>query len=78
MGSGGPLPGPESGLLSNTQKCIVRRDTLADKAGDFIGKGRPGGEQQGHGTQQNAVPQGSQSWVLCNEVCFQVVSGPSL
>ena len=29
---GGPLPGPETGLLSNTQKWIVRRDICADKA----------------------------------------------
>ena len=42
---GGPLPGPETGLLSNTQKRIVRGDTCADKARDFIGKGHPGGEQ---------------------------------
>ena len=38
----GPLPGPESGLLSNTQKWIVWRDTCADKARDFTGKGTPG------------------------------------
>ena len=42
---GGLLPGPETGLLSNTWKWIVRGDTCADKARDFIGKGRPGGEQ---------------------------------
>ena len=42
---GGPLPGPETGFLSNTQKWIVWGDTCADKARDFIGKGRPGGEQ---------------------------------
>ena len=35
----------ETGLLSNTQKCIVRGDTCADKARDFFGKGHPGGEQ---------------------------------
>ena len=29
------------------------RDTCADKARDFIGKGHPGGEQQGKGTQEN-------------------------
>ena len=40
-----PLPGPKSGLLSNTQRWIVRGDTCADKVKDFIGKGRPGGEQ---------------------------------
>ena len=49
----GPLPGPETGLLSNTQKRIVRGDTCADKARDFIGKGRLGREQQGKGTQEN-------------------------
>ena len=50
---GGPLPGPETGLLSNTRKWIVRGDTCADKARDFIGKGHPGGEQEGKGTQEN-------------------------
>ena len=40
-------------VLSNTQKWIVRGDTSADKARDFIGKGHPGGEQQGKGTQEN-------------------------
>ena len=38
---GGPLSGPESGLLSNTQKWIAQGDTHADKARDFIGKGSP-------------------------------------
>ena len=37
---GGPLPGPETVLLSNTRKWIVRGDTRADKARDFIGKGQ--------------------------------------
>ena len=41
----GPLPGSETGLLSNPRKGIVRGDTCADKARDFIGKGHPGGEQ---------------------------------
>ena len=43
---GGPLPGPECGLLSDTQKSVVRGDTRADKARGCAGKGRPGGEQQ--------------------------------
>ena len=42
---GGPLPGPETGLLSNTWKWIVWGDTCANKARDFTGKGHPGGEQ---------------------------------
>ena len=50
---GEPLPGPETGLLSNIQKWIVGGDTCADKAWDSIGKGRPGGEQEGKGTQEN-------------------------
>ena len=35
---GRPLPGPKTGLLSNTWKSIVQGDTCADKT-DFIGKG---------------------------------------
>ena len=42
---GGPLPGPETGLLSITRKWTVGGDTCADKARDFIVKGHPGGEQ---------------------------------
>ena len=42
---GRTLPGPESGLLSDTQEWIVHGDTCADKARDFIGKGHAGGEQ---------------------------------
>ena len=50
---GGPLPGSQTGLLSNTWKWIVQGDTFADKARDFIGKGHPGGGQEGKGTQEN-------------------------
>ena len=49
----GHLPGPESGLLSNTGKWIVWGDTCADKARDFIGKGQLGGEQEGEGAQES-------------------------
>ena len=45
LDEGGLLPGPENGLLSNTQKWIVQGDTYADKARDFIGKGCLAGEQ---------------------------------
>ena len=50
---GGPLPGPESGLLSNTRKWIVREDTRADRTRDSIGKGCLGGEKEGQGTQED-------------------------
>ena len=51
---GGPLPCPESGLLSNTRKWIVWGDTRADRARDFIGKEPLGGEQEGKGTQEDS------------------------
>ena len=51
---GRPLPGPETGLLSNTWKWIVWGDTCADKARDFIRKGHLGREQEGEGTQGNS------------------------
>ena len=41
---GGPIPGPKTGLLSNTWKWIVGGDTCANKAKDFVGKEHPGGE----------------------------------
>ena len=49
----GPLPGPESELLSNIWKRTVRGDTHADKARDFSGKGHLDGEQAGKGMLEN-------------------------
>ena len=40
----------------------MSKETCADKARDFIGKGHPGGEQQGKGTQEN-----------CSAMCFMVM-----
>ena len=72
---GGPLPGPESGLLSNTRKWIVWGDTRADKARDFIEKGLPGGEQQGKGTQENCFA----TWLAVSGfMVMGLVSGLSL
>ena len=77
-GKGTPLPGPETGLLSNTQKRIVEGDTCADKARDFIGKGRPGGEQEGKGTQENcSVPWLAVSGFYGNGISFPVVFSQS-
>ena len=75
---GGPLPGSKSGLLSNTQKWIVRGDTRANKARDFIGKGRQGREQGDKGTQENC----SAMWLavsgfMLTGLAFWVVSGQS-
>ena len=47
----------------------------ADKARDFIGKGRPGGEQGGKGTQEN----GSATWLAVSRfMVMGFVSGLSL
>ena len=61
---GGPLPGPETGLLSNTRKWIVRGDTCADKARDFIGKGTRAESRRLREPRRTALPRGSHSWVL--------------
>ena len=71
---GGPLRGPKPGLLSNTLKLIVWADTCADKARDFIGKGHPGGEQEGKGTQENS----STSSAVSGFMVVGLVSGLSL
>ena len=62
MQEAGLLPGPENGLLTNTQKLIVQGDTCADKTGDFIRKGRLGREQQDEGTQENS----SATWLTAS------------
>ena len=72
---GGPLPGPETRLLSNTQKWIVWEDTCADKARGFIGKGHPGGEQQGKGTHENCFAKQLAIWGI---MVMGLVSGLSL
>ena len=70
----GPLPGPKSGLLSNTQKWTVQGDTRADEARDFIGKEHPGGEQQGRGIQENS----SATWLTVSGfMVMRLVSGLS-
>ena len=72
---GGPLPGPETRLLSNTQKWIVWEDTCADKARGFIGKGHPGGEQQGKGTHENCF---AMQLAILSIMVMGLVSGLSL
>ena len=72
---GRPLPGSESMLLSNTRKWIVRGDTCADKARDFIGKGSLGRQQEGKGTQENC----SATWLtVLGFMVMGLVSGLSL
>ena len=61
---GGPLPGPETGLLSNTRKWIVRGDTSAGKARDFMGKGTRVESSRVREPRRTALPHGLQSRVL--------------
>ena len=49
---GGPLPGPETGLLSNTRKWIVRGDTCWQSK-RFYWERAPGWRAVGKGTQEN-------------------------
>ena len=69
------LSSAQMGLLSNIQKWIVQGDTCADKAGDFIGKGRLGGEQQAKGPQEDC----SATWLTVSDfMVMGLVSGLSL
>ena len=73
-----PLPGSESGLLSNTRKWIVQGDTHADEARDFIGGGAP---------RQRPGREGNPGGLLCQiahslefyggRISFRIVSGES-
>ena len=49
---GGPLPGPKTGLLSNTWKWIVRGDTCWQSK-RFYWERAPGWREVGKGTQEN-------------------------
>ena len=71
----GPFTGPETGLLSTTQKGIVQGATCVDKARDFIGRGHPSGEQEGEGTQENCFA----TWLsVSGFMVMGLVSGWSL
>ena len=61
---GGRLPGPEGGLLSSAGQGIVRGDTLADRAGDFIEAGHPGESSRVKEPRRTVLPRRSRSWVL--------------
>ena len=59
----------------------LSEETRAYKAGDFIGKGHPAGEQEGKGTPENLQPCKPLCRVACRlrfygiEISFQIVSG---
>ena len=61
---GRPLPGPECGFLSNTQKWIVQGDTRANKARDCIEKVYPVESSSVRETRKTALPCGSLPQIL--------------
>ena len=59
---GGPLPGPETGLLSLGNE--LSEETHADKARDFIGKGTRVESRRVRELRRTALLRGSKSRVL--------------
>ena len=59
-----PLPGPESGLLSNTQKWNVTRDTGADRARGLLERGTWVGGSRAREPRRAAPPRGSSFMVM--------------
>ena len=69
-----PFQGPKLGSCL-TLGNELSEETHADKARDFIGKGHPGGEQEGKGTQENC----SATWLAVSGfMVMGLVSGLSL
>ena len=69
---GGPLLGPESGLLSHTRQGIVQGDTRADKERDFRGKAD---SRRAREPRRAALPWGLRSLVLGEGIGFWVAFG---
>ena len=71
---GDPFQGPKLGSCL-TLRNELSEETHADKARDFTGKGHPGGEQEGKGTQENCSP----AWLTVSGfMVMGLVSGWSL
>ena len=72
------VSGPFQGLKLGSCLTLgneLSEETRADKARDFAGKGRPGGEQEGQGTQENC----SAAWLaVFGFMVMGLVSGWSL
>ena len=73
----GPLPGSESGLLSNTRKWIVRGDTCADKARYLTGKGAWVESSRVRESRRTALPHGCSLRFYGEGISFRVVFSQS-
>ena len=71
--NGDPFQGPKLGSCL-TLRNELSEETRADKARDFTGKGHPGGEQEGKGTQENC----SAVWLKVSGFMVMGFSGWSL
>ena len=78
VGRGGPLQGPERGLLSNTQKRIVWADMCWQSKRFYWERSTWAESSRVREPRRTALPRGSQSRVLWDEMSFQVVFGQSL
>ena len=75
---GGPLPGNETGLLSNTQKWIVWGDTCVTKQEILLGKGTRGESSRVREPRRTALPRGLHSLGFYSDgTRFQVVFSQS-
>ena len=71
---GDPFQGPKPASCRRLRNELSE-ETHADKARDFMGKGDPGGEQEGKGTQENC----SVTWLAVSGfMVMGLVSGSSL
>ena len=61
---GGPLPGPKTGLLSNTQNELSEEMHVLTKQEILLGEGTQVESSRGREHRRTALPCGSQSWVL--------------
>ena len=69
-----PFQGPKLGSCLTLGSELSGGDPRADKARDFLGKGCPGGEQEGQGTQENC----SATWLtVLGFMVMGLVSGLS-
>ena len=61
---GRPLPGPETGLLSNTRNELSKETHVLTKQEILLGKGTQVEGSRVREPRRTALPCGSQSWVL--------------
>ena len=74
---GGPLPGTESGLLSNTRNELSEETHVLTKQETLLGRGTQVESSRVREPRRAALPRGSQSQVYGDGVSFWVVSGQS-